>query len=126
MEKPDTSSAASPSRRYHDCWFHRALDLGATVRYFKPKPKFVGAKHVSPVDCVLLVFDNAEPYCTRMEGEDGRSGRRIAAINEGLSADDRRAINEGIERRLYGGFPGLGCVSPAEGTPQVGTEEGCG
>lgn len=41
-------------------WFHRALDLGATVRYFKPKPKFVGAKHVSPVDCVLLVFDNAE------------------------------------------------------------------
>ena len=38
-------------------WFHRALDLGATVRYFKPKPKFVGAKHVSPVDCVLLVFE---------------------------------------------------------------------
>lgn len=38
-------------------WFHRALELGATVRYFKPKLKFVGAKHVSPVDCVLLVFE---------------------------------------------------------------------
>lgn len=37
-------------------WFHRALDLGANVRFFKPKLKFVGAKHVSPVDCVLLVF----------------------------------------------------------------------
>lgn len=37
-------------------WFHRALDLGASVRFFKPKLKFVGAKHVSPVDCVLLVF----------------------------------------------------------------------
>lgn len=37
-------------------WFHRALDLGARVRFFRPKPKFVGAPHVSPVDCVLLVF----------------------------------------------------------------------
>lgn len=37
-------------------WFHRALDLGADVRYFKPKLKFVGAPHVSPVDCVLLVW----------------------------------------------------------------------
>lgn len=37
-------------------WFHRALQLGATVDYFKPKLKFVGAKHVSPVDCVLLIF----------------------------------------------------------------------
>lgn len=37
-------------------WFHRALDLGAGVRFFKPKPRFVGAPHVSPVDCVLLVF----------------------------------------------------------------------
>ena len=41
-------------------WFHRALELGATVRYFKPKIKFVGAKHVSPVDCVLLIFENEE------------------------------------------------------------------
>jgi hypothetical protein len=40
-------------------WFHRALELGATVRFFKPKPKFVGAPHVSPVDCVLLVFGDA-------------------------------------------------------------------
>jgi hypothetical protein len=37
-------------------WFHRALELGARVEFFKPKLKFVGAKHVSPVDCVLLVF----------------------------------------------------------------------
>ncbi len=41
-------------------WFHRALELGASVRYFKPKPKFVGAPHVSPVDCVLLVFESAQ------------------------------------------------------------------
>ena len=41
-------------------WFHRALELGAKPRYFKPKPKFVGAPHVSPVDCVLLVFDKRE------------------------------------------------------------------
>ena len=40
-------------------WFHRALELGAEVRYFLGKPKFVGAKSTSPVDCVLLVFDNA-------------------------------------------------------------------
>ena len=40
-------------------WFHRALELGAKPRFFKPKPKFVGAQHGSPVDCVLLVFDNA-------------------------------------------------------------------
>lgn len=37
-------------------WFHRALELGAKPRFFKPKPKFVGAKHTSPVDCILLVF----------------------------------------------------------------------
>lgn len=37
-------------------WFHRALELGAIVRYFKPRPKFVGAKHTSPVDCLFLVF----------------------------------------------------------------------
>lgn len=40
-------------------WFHRALELGAHVEFFKPKLRFVGAPHVSPVDCVLLVFDNA-------------------------------------------------------------------
>ena len=37
-------------------WFHRAISLGAQVRFFLGKIKFVGAKHVSPVDCVLLVF----------------------------------------------------------------------
>jgi hypothetical protein len=37
-------------------WFHRALELGATIKFFKPKPKFVGAKASSPVDCLLLVF----------------------------------------------------------------------
>lgn len=37
-------------------WFHRALELGAVPRFFKPKSKFVGAQHVSPVDCVLLIF----------------------------------------------------------------------
>lgn len=44
-------------------WFHHALELGAKVRFFKPKPKFVGAKHVSPVDCVLLVFDSERKSC---------------------------------------------------------------
>lgn len=41
-------------------WFHRALELGASVRYFKPKIRFVGAPHTSPVDCVLLVFEQAQ------------------------------------------------------------------
>lgn len=42
-------------------WFHRALELGATPRFFKPKPKFVGAAHSSPVDCVLLIFGGNQP-----------------------------------------------------------------
>jgi phage N-6-adenine-methyltransferase len=42
-------------------WFHRALEMGATLRYFKGRPKFVnpdhrGAGHNSPVDCLLLIF----------------------------------------------------------------------
>lgn len=37
-------------------WFHRALGLGAVPRYFLGKPKFVGAAHTSPVDCLLLVY----------------------------------------------------------------------
>ena len=37
-------------------WFHRALELGSTVRYFVGKPRFVGAKWNSPADCVLLIF----------------------------------------------------------------------
>ena len=40
-------------------WFHRALALGARVRYFLGKPRFRGAPHVSPVDCVLLLFGSA-------------------------------------------------------------------
>jgi hypothetical protein len=38
-------------------WFHRALELGAEPIFFLPKPKFEGAKHTSPVDCLLLVFN---------------------------------------------------------------------
>jgi hypothetical protein len=42
-------------------WFHRALELGAAVRYFVGRPSFesgpLGQRgHNSPVDCVLLVF----------------------------------------------------------------------
>ncbi len=40
-------------------WFHRALQLGAEVRYFLGRPNFGGARdkgHNSPVDCLLLVF----------------------------------------------------------------------
>lgn len=46
-------------------WFHRALELGAVPRFFKPKIKFVGAKHTSPVDCVLLVFGEKSPMQER-------------------------------------------------------------
>ena len=43
-------------------WFHRALELGAAVRYFVKRPSFhnerhKGTGHNSPVDCLLLVFD---------------------------------------------------------------------
>lgn len=37
-------------------WFHRALELGAEVRYFMGKPRFGDAKWNSPVDCLLLVW----------------------------------------------------------------------
>lgn len=37
-------------------WFHRALELGAVPRFFLGRPKFVGAKSSSPVDCMLLVW----------------------------------------------------------------------
>ena len=40
-------------------WFHRAIELGAKVEFFKPKPRFVGAPHVSPVDCLLLVWESS-------------------------------------------------------------------
>lgn len=47
-------------------WFHRALELGAEVRFFLGKPKFVGNAHTSPVDCVLLLFGPADPIRTTM------------------------------------------------------------
>lgn len=37
-------------------WFHRALALGAEVRYFVGKPRFRGGRWNSPVDCLLLVW----------------------------------------------------------------------
>lgn len=46
-------------------WFHRALELGASVRFFPKRLAFEGGPddqkgHNSPVDCVLLIFDNTE------------------------------------------------------------------
>lgn len=41
-------------------WFHRALELGAKVKFFLGKPRFVGAPYNSPVDCVLLVFEDGQ------------------------------------------------------------------
>lgn len=41
-------------------WFHRALELGATTRYFPGRITFVGAKGQCPVDCLLLIFDAAK------------------------------------------------------------------
>lgn len=43
-------------------WFHRALDLGAQVRFFPGRLKFERAERVkavanSPVDCLLLVWE---------------------------------------------------------------------
>jgi len=59
-------------------WFHRALALGARVRYFLGRPAFVNAKHDgnghnSPVDCVLLVF----------------GGDRVAALSEARARPSR-------------------------------------
>lgn len=47
--------------RTNVAWFHRALELGAKVRFFLGRPKFElpghnGKGHNSPVDCMLLVF----------------------------------------------------------------------
>jgi DNA N-6-adenine-methyltransferase (Dam) len=48
--------------RTNSRWFHRALDLGAEVRFFAGRPSFVKpdsdqrVRNCSPVDCVLLVF----------------------------------------------------------------------
>jgi phage N-6-adenine-methyltransferase len=37
-------------------WFHRALELGAEVRFFLGRPSFGDGKGSSPFDCLLLVF----------------------------------------------------------------------
>lgn len=37
-------------------WFHRALELGALVRFFPGRPRFGDGKGSSPFDCLLLVF----------------------------------------------------------------------
>lgn len=61
-------------------WFHRALELGATVRFFKKRPVFGNAPngnkgHNSPVDCLLLVFSRPtneseeETFNCQMEGK---------------------------------------------------------
>lgn len=47
--------------RTNSKWFHRAIELGAEIRFFPGRPKFVlpdhvGAGHNSPVDCLLLIF----------------------------------------------------------------------
>ena len=48
--------------RTNVAWFHRALQLGARPRFFvgRPRfelPEFEGKPSCSPVDCMLLVFD---------------------------------------------------------------------
>jgi phage N-6-adenine-methyltransferase len=46
-------------------WFHRALELGAAVRFFLGRPRFSGGKSNSPVDCLLLLFNSSsEPTAT--------------------------------------------------------------
>ena len=42
--------------RVNSRWFHRALELGAEVRYFLGRPRFDDGGGSSPVDCLLLVF----------------------------------------------------------------------
>ena len=42
--------------RTNSKWFHRALELGATARFFERRIKFQGAVSSCPVDCLLLVF----------------------------------------------------------------------
>ena len=54
-------------------WFHRAIELGAKVKFFKGRPKFElpthdGPGRSSPVDCLLLVFDNRPHDAGRGEG----------------------------------------------------------
>lgn len=37
-------------------WFHAALMFGAVPEFFLGRPRFVGNKADSPVDCLLLLF----------------------------------------------------------------------
>lgn len=58
--------------RTNVAWFHRALALGASPRFFAGRPRFElhdgkGMSN-SPVDCMLLVFGNTKPRDTA-EGE---------------------------------------------------------
>lgn len=50
--------------RTNVAWFHRALELGASVRFFRSRPRFElpgnHKGHNSPVDCLYLIFDNRE------------------------------------------------------------------
>jgi len=40
-------------------WFHRALELGARVEFFKSRLRFGSERYNSPVDCLLLIFDRS-------------------------------------------------------------------
>lgn len=42
-------------------WFHRALELGAEVRFFKGRPRFNDGPSNSPVDCLFLIFRSGSP-----------------------------------------------------------------
>jgi phage N-6-adenine-methyltransferase len=42
--------------RVNTRWFHRALELGAQVRFFQGRPRFGDGKGSCPFDCLLLVF----------------------------------------------------------------------
>ena len=74
-------------------WFHRALELGAEVKFFPGRPKFelperTGPGHNSPVDCLLLIFQTVGDETTSLPQIDapsatevlnGRAARRAAA-----------------------------------------------
>lgn len=52
--------------RTNVAWFHRAIELGAKPRFFKGRPKFLipdtgKTRFNSPVDCLLLVFNQESP-----------------------------------------------------------------
>lgn len=59
--------------RTNAAWFHRAIALGATVKFFAGRPAFIHARHDgnghnSPVDCLLLVWgEPAAPPDTSTE-----------------------------------------------------------